>query len=77
MANSSLGLSKDVTPNDSNELPEFNWLMVTGTAGDVTLELKGGSTPTLSDVPVGVWIPCGNAIKVMSTGTAAVGIMVV
>ena len=77
MANSSLGLSKDVTPSDTNVIAEFNWFMITGTGGDVTVELAGGNTHTVSSVPVGVWMPCGNAVKIKATDTDAVGIIVV
>lgn len=77
MANSSLGLGKNVTPNDSTPLPEFNWFMVVTTAGNVSVEFADGNNHTISSVPVGVWMPCGNAVKVRSTGTTAVGIIVV
>jgi hypothetical protein len=77
MANSSLGLSRNVTPNDGTSLPEFNMFMVVTTAGDVSVEFASGQNHTISSVPIGVWMPCGDAVKIRDTGTTAVGIIVV
>ncbi len=74
MANYLEGATRDLaesnTPND-----QFNWLMVTTTAGSVIIDQDGGNTTTLASVPVGVWIPTGKATNVQ-TGSTAVGLMV-
>lgn len=77
MANSSLGVAQNVTPSDSETLSEFNWFMVVTTAGNVSVEFANGQNHTITSVPVGVWMPCGNAVKVRDTDTTAVGIIVV
>ena len=61
---------KSNTPNDT-----FTMLLVTTTVGTVHFDQIGGNDIELTDVPVGVWIPVGNAINVRTTSTA-VGIVV-
>ena len=75
MANFDLGSSRDLAQSDTAN-DEFNWLMVVTTAGSVVYNQAGGNEITLASVPVGVWIPVGNATNVKTTSTA-VGIMVV
>lgn len=76
MANSNLGLSRDLAKSDTANDPGFNWLMVTGTAGSIVLNTAGGDEKTLSSVPLNVWIPVGRSFNV-KTASTAVGIMVV
>lgn len=63
-------LSKSDTPND-----KFNWCLVTDSAGSLVIGSSGGNDVTLSNVPVGVWIPVGNATHILTTSTA-IGLMV-
>lgn len=63
-------LAKSDTPNDN-----FNWVMVTTTSGSLVIGKEGGNETTLSSVPIGVWIPAGNATHVTLASTAA-GLMV-
>lgn len=63
-------LSKSDTPNDN-----FNWCIVTTTSGSLVVGSKGGNIITLANVPVGVWIPVGNATNI-TTASTAVGLMV-
>ena len=75
MANFDQGVTTDLVKSDTANV-NFDWFMVTTTAGSVVLDSNGGNSVTLASVPVGVWIPSANAtnIKVAST---AVGFMVV
>lgn len=63
-------LTKSDTPND-----KFTWCLVTTTAGSLVVHSVGGNISTLASVPVGVWIPVGNAINI-ATSSTAVGLMV-
>jgi hypothetical protein len=69
-----LGTTRDVvksdTPNDT-----FTMVMVTTTSGSVDFDQEGGNNIVLTAVPVGVWVPVGNATNI-NTATTAVGIMV-
>ena len=71
---SNFGAAQDLTQSDSS-VDSFNWLMVTTTGGSVIIDQVGGNQTTLSAVPVGAWVPVGNAIRVRTASTA-VGIMV-
>lgn len=71
-----LGTAHDFTPSDS-AVDNFNMFMVTGTSGAVVIDQVGGNSLTLANVPTGQWIPCGEAIRIKSTGTDATGFMVV
>ena len=62
--------AKSFTKSDTNGTTQYNWLMVTTTAGDVVLQNGSGSW-TLSAVPVGVWIPCEPFLTVKDASTAA------
>jgi hypothetical protein len=66
--------SAPLTPSDTN-VTFFSWLLVTGTAGTVVYEQAGGNVITLPAVPIGVWMPAGNAIRIR-TASAAVGFIV-
>lgn len=63
-------LSKSNTPND-----KFNWCLVTTTAGSLVIQQVGGNQTTLANVPIGVWIPVGNATNILTSSTAS-GLMV-
>lgn len=76
MANINIGSTKDFTPDDST-VDSFTMMLVTGAAGDVVLDQVGGNEVTLTAVPVGVWIPVGDAIRIKATGTTATGFLVV
>jgi hypothetical protein len=75
MANFNLGLTQDLAESDTANA-EFNWVMVTTTAGSLIIGTAGGDEITLASVPVGVWIPVGEATHVKIASTA-VGLMVV
>ena len=75
MANYLEGATKDLAESDTPNA-KFKWLMVTTTAGSVIVDQVGGDSTTLASVPVGVWIPVGNATNVKIASTA-VGLMVV
>ena len=70
-----LGTTRDAvtsdTPND-----QFNMVMVTTTSGSVSFDQEGGNTVVLTFVPVGVWVPVGNATNI-NTESTATGLMVV
>lgn len=67
--------ARDLTASDTaNE--HFSWVMVTGTQGSLVVGHENGSTVTLSDVPVGVWVPVGDATHI-TTASTATGLMVV
>lgn len=68
------GATRDLTLSDTPN-SNFSWLMVTTTSGSVVIDQNGGNTVTLASVPVGVWLPVGNATNVQTSSTA-VGIMV-
>ncbi len=68
------GSARDLAESDTVN-DQFNWLMVTTTAGSVVYGQVGGNEITLAAVPVGVWIPVGNATHVKIASTA-VGLMV-
>lgn len=71
-----IGKTTGVTPSDTTVL-NFNMFLVTSTSGDVSVGQQDGSIVTLPNVPVGVWIPCGNGKTLRATGTTAVGLLVV
>ena len=73
MANN-IGTTRTLTQSDSTT-DAFNMLMVVTTAGTVVFDQIGGNTITLASVPVGVWIPVGQALRVRTASTA-VGILV-
>jgi hypothetical protein len=75
MANFDMGSTKDLAKSDTPNA-EFNWIMVTTTAGSLIVGKKGGNVTTLADVPVGIWVPVGDATNI-ETGSTAVGLMVV
>lgn len=66
--------ARDLTKSDTVRT-DFQWLLVTDTAGSVIMDTEGGDEITLAAMPVGVWTPVGrmSRIKVAST---AVGFMV-
>lgn len=71
----SIGTTRDFTPDDNgNRL--FTMFMITGTAGDVTY-VNRGTDVALTNVPTGVWVPCGVASTIKATGTTATGFIVV
>lgn len=71
---SAVGQARDLSKSDTAN-DKFSWLMVTGSTGSVILDLVGGNEVTLAAVPVGVWIPVGNATNVTTSSTAS-GFMV-
>ena len=86
MASVNFGMARDFTPSDDvADNDRFNMFMVTDTAGAVafttfnnTKDSGGvGDTVVLAQVPIGQWIPCGEAVRINATGTVATGIMVV
>lgn len=66
--------ARDLTPSDSVRT-DFQWLMVTTTAGTVVMDTEGGDEITLAAMPVGVWTPVGRMSRV-KTASTAVGFMV-
>lgn len=66
--------TRDLEKSDVS-VENFSWFIVTDTAGSVSYEQKGGNIVSLSAVPVGVWLPAGNAIRIRTASTA-VGFMV-
>lgn len=70
-----LGTTRDIvksdTPND-----QFNMVMVTTTSGSISYDQIGGNTIVLASVPVGIWVPVGNATNI-NTASTALGLMVV
>lgn len=68
-------LTRTITKSDSTEYdPPLYALRVGTTAGDIAVVYRDGTTDTIPSVQVGEIVPCGPIKKVMSTGTAAVGI---
>ena len=64
-----IGQSRNISTSDvAND--RFGWLMVTGTAGSVVYGSQGGNETTLTNVPVGVWVPVGVATHITSSSTA-------
>lgn len=63
-------LIKSDVPND-----RFTMVMVTGVSGTLEFDQEGGNVVALPSVPVGVWVPVGNATNVRIASTA-LGIMV-
>lgn len=61
--------SRNITPSDVST-QHFGWVMVTDVAGSVVYENEGGNIITLANVPVGVWMPVGNAVKIRTSSTA-------
>lgn len=62
-----------VTPNDSTVIAVTRGLMVS-VAGDVAVQFENGSTATIASAIAGVVYPFA-VTKVLSTGTAATGIL--
>jgi hypothetical protein len=75
MANFNVGVTRNITPSDS-EVMNVNMILV-GTSGDVALDLVGGDTVTITAVPANVWVPVGNSIRIKATGTTATDILAV
>lgn len=69
MSNFNMGTAHDLAASDTDN-DEFNWLMVT-TTGNVVYETKGGNSYTMTAVPVGVWMPCGDATNITTASTAS------
>ena len=67
--------SRNFTPSNTTN-DNFEMFMITTTAGNVAIDYEGGNSEILLAVPVGVWIPCGNAIRIKSTGTNGSGFLV-
>jgi hypothetical protein len=61
--------SANVAPSDTVRT-DFGWFMVTDVAGSVVYENVGGNVVTLANVPVGVWLPVGSAIRIRTASTA-------
>lgn len=61
--------SVPLTPSDIT-VNNFSWFMVTSTAGSVVYEQIGGNVVTLPAIPVGVWMPAGNAFRIRTASTA-------
>lgn len=66
--------ARDLTPDDVVRT-DFQWIMVTTTAGSVVMDAEGGDEITLAAMPVGVWTPVGRMQRIKTTSTA-VGFMV-
>jgi len=75
MANMNMGTTRNFTASNTT-VDSFNMVMVTTTSGAVSIDQAGGNNVVMSAVPVGVWIPVGNAIRIKSTGTTAAGFLV-
>lgn len=77
MASSLMGVATSFATSDTSaDDIEFDWFMVTTTAGNVKV-YSDNTTNTLLAVPVGVWIPVNHATRIATTGTTAVGFLVV
>jgi|TARA_R100000049_G_C1920826_1_gene66124 hypothetical protein len=70
-----IGQARDLAKSDTKNDSGFNWCLVTGTAGSLIIQQSGGNQTTLANVPVGVWIPVGNATNILTSSTAS-GLMV-
>ena len=64
-----IGKARNITKSDVKS-DTFSWVLVTTTPGDVVILSAGGEVSTLTDVPVGVWVPVGNACSIMIASTA-------
>jgi len=62
-----------ITPNDTNKIPQTQFIMVT-TEGDVAIETTRGTTGTMPGLVPGVQYAVA-AEKVLATGTTATGII--
>ena len=74
MASFNFGTTRNFTPSDVTE-DSFNMLLA-GSPGDVVIDQVGGDQVTLTNIPINVWIPVGNAIRIRATGTTAASFMV-
>ena len=61
--------ARPLTKSDT-AVNNFSWFMVSGTAGSVTYVSEGGNETLIPAVPVGVWMPVGNAIRIKVASTA-------
>lgn len=61
--------SQNIEPSDTVKT-NFGWFMVTDVAGSVVYEQTGNNIVTLANVPVGVWMPAGSAIRIRTASTA-------
>lgn len=68
------GAARDATLSDVPN-GSFNWAMVGTTAGSIIYNSTGGNQTTITNAPVGVWIPLGNATNIRTASTA-IGIIV-
>lgn len=75
MSNFDMGSTNDLAKSDTANAV-FNWVMVVTSPGSLIIGKDGGNTVTLASVPVGVWVPVGNATNI-ETGSTAVGLIVV
>tara|TARA_R110000796_G_scaffold9452_5_gene32193 strand:- start:1044 stop:1310 length:267 start_codon:yes stop_codon:yes gene_type:complete len=63
----------EITPDDNNDLEFVARCFYVGVSGNVTFVTPGGTTLTLTNVPVGI-VPW-NVARFMATGTTAAGIV--
>lgn len=63
----------DITPADATDLSDVTRAVMVGTAGDLAVVLKNGSTLTLPSLAPGVIYPV-RVRRVLETGTTAAGI---
>ena len=61
--------SRPLAASDTS-IDNFSWFLVTGTAGAVTYVSTGGNVTVLPAVPVGVWMPVANAVRITTASTA-------
>jgi len=76
MANINIGTTRNFTPSDST-VSAFTMILITGDAGNVSIDQEGGNNVVMTAVPAAVWIPVGNATRIKATGTTATGFLVV
>jgi len=69
-----LGTTRDAVKSDAPN-DKFTMVMVTTASGTIDVDQEGNNNIVLTNVPVGVWIPVGNATNVRIASTAT-GIMV-
>lgn len=65
----SISSARDFEKSDTVK-DRFSWFMVTDAAGSVVYEQAGGNIVTLANVPAGVWVPAGNAVRIREASTA-------
>tara|TARA_R110001606_G_scaffold166453_3_gene310935 strand:- start:5728 stop:5964 length:237 start_codon:yes stop_codon:yes gene_type:complete len=77
MANSALGSIRKVTPSDTVELKDFNYIQA-GVSGTVAVQFEGGDVVNLSQEIIDkmALLPIGTMNRVLATGTTATDIYV-